>query len=58
MEEEKYEKLSNIACKLSGLTFVLVGYCRNFDEKVPEIANLIELSEILHKTSEKLFELL
>ena len=57
-EEENCNKLSDIACKLSSLTFVLVAYCKNFDETVPEVSNLIEFSEILHKTSEELFGLL
>lgn len=54
--EEK--KLTDLACKLYSMTFVLKGYCENFDEEIPEISNLIEFSEILHKTSKKLFDLL
>lgn len=58
MDDTQEKKLAELACKLSGMTFVLKGYCENFDEEVPEVSNLIEFSEILHETSRELFDLL
>lgn len=58
MDEAEEKKLAKLACKLYSMTFVLKGYCENFDEEIPEISNLIEFSEILHKTSKNLFDLL
>lgn len=58
MDEEREKKFTELACKLSGMTFVLKGYCENFYEDVPEITNLFEFSSILHEISEELFDLL
>jgi len=58
MEEEKYKKLSEITYQLSSMTFILNGYCENFEQEVPEIANLTAFVEILQRTSEKLYDLL
>ena len=56
MNEEESQKLQDIARKLTSMTFILNGYCRNFEE-VKEAESLIEFSEILHNTSEELFDL-
>lgn len=57
MDELKEEKLSEIARKMTGMTFVLRSYCEYY-ENIVELGNLIELSEIMHKTSHELFDLL
>lgn len=57
MDELKEEKLSEIARKLTSMTFVLCGYCEYY-ENVTELGNLIEFSEIMHKISRELFDLL
>jgi len=56
MNDEESEKLQEIARKLCSMTFILNGYCENF-EGIVEISNIIEFTEILHKASEKLFDL-
>jgi len=58
MNEDQGRKLSEIACKLSSLTFVLNGCCINYDGESIDLANLIEFTKILHETSEELFGLL
>ncbi len=55
MNEEETKRLSKIACKLSGMTFVLKGYCENFEE-ISQLSNLVEFSDILHLTSNQLFD--
>lgn len=57
MDELKEEKLSEIARKLTGMTFVLNSYCEYY-ENIEELGNLIELSGIMHQTSRELFDLL
>jgi len=57
MNEEETKKISKIACKLSGFTFILKGYCGNFED-ISEVSNLVDFSEILHDTSNELFDLL
>lgn len=57
MDELKEEKLSEIARKMKGMTFVLRSYCEYY-ENITELGNLIEFSEIMHKTSRELFDLL
>lgn len=57
MDELKKEKLSEIARKLTGMTFVLNSYCEYY-ENIEELSNLIELSGIMHQTSRELFDLL
>ena len=56
MNEEETKRLSKIACKLSGMTFILKGYCENFEE-ISQLSNLVEFSDILHLTSNQLFDL-
>ena len=58
MDEAENRKLSNIAIQLSSMTFVLNVYCENFEQEIPEFANLTAFTEMLHKTSEELYDLL
>lgn len=58
MDEENMKKLSKITCKLIGMTAVLHGYCENYSDDIPELANLVEFSEILNNTSQEIFHLL
>lgn len=58
MDEEKERKLAELARELSSLTFVLNGCCINYDGETADFANLVEFTNILHKTSDKLFDLL
>jgi len=58
MNDSEFEKLSELARQLTSMTFVLNGYCENFDGNGIEISNLIEFTKILYKTSNKLFDLL
>lgn len=57
MDELKEEKLSEIARKLTGMTFVLNSYCEYY-ENIEELSNLIEITGIMHQTSRELFDLL
>ncbi len=58
MNEAEYEKLSEIARRLSSMTFVLNGYCENFEQDMPEFANLTNFTKMLNKVSEELYGLL
>ncbi|MDD3435702.1 MAG: hypothetical protein PHC64_00965 [Candidatus Gastranaerophilales bacterium] len=58
MDDIESKRLSEITQELYSMTFILCGYCENYVEIVPEIAKLSEFSKILHKTSNKLFDLL
>jgi len=58
MDDETYEKLSDIACHLSGMTAILTAYCEHFDDKNKEVSNLVEFSQIMNKKTEEIFELL
>lgn len=57
MDEAKEEKLSEIARKLSGMSFVLNSYCE-YNDSIHELSNLVEFTEILYQTSMELFDLL
>ena len=57
MDNLKEEKLSEIASKLIGMSFVLNSYCEYY-ENIEELGNLVEFSAIMHKTSKELFDLL
>lgn len=57
MDELKEEKLPEIARKLKSMTFVLRSYCEYY-EKIGELGNLIEFSDIMYQTSRELFDLL
>jgi len=56
MDDEESRKLQEIARKLFSMTFILNGYCENFDGVI-EVSNIIEFTEVLHKTSRELFDL-
>lgn len=56
MDELKEEKLSEIARKLTGMSFVLNSYCEYY-ENIEELGNLIELTGIMYQTSKELFDL-
>ena len=58
MNEAEYEKLSEIARRPSSMTFVLNGYCENFEQDMPEFANLTNFTKMLNKVSEDLYGLL
>lgn len=58
MEEEERMKLSELACKLSSMTFVLKGCCESYEGELIDSANLIEFVKILHEISNELFILL
>lgn len=58
MDEEIYQKLSELANQLSSMTFVLNAYCENYEQSISEIAYLREFSHIMHKTAQKIYELL
>ncbi len=56
MDDVESRKLQEIARKLFSMTFILRGYCENFDTIV-ELSNMIEFAELLHNTSKELFDL-
>lgn len=56
MDDLKEEKLSEIARKLTGMSFVLNSYCEYY-ENIEELGNLIELTGIMYQTSKELFDL-
>jgi len=58
MEETENERLLNIALKLSSMTFILNGYCQNFEQEISEFAELMEFTHMLHETSKQLYDLL
>jgi hypothetical protein len=51
------EKLFEITHKLYSMTFVLLGYCENYEQKIPEFGKILTFLQILHETSEELFDL-
>jgi len=57
MDELKEEKLSEIARKLTRMSFVLNSYCEYY-ESIEELRNLIEFSDTMYQTSRELFDLL
>lgn len=58
MDEEIYKKLSELANQLSSMTFVLNAYCENYEQSISEIAYLTEFSQMMHKTAQKIYDLL
>ena len=53
----KSEKLYELTHKLYSMTFVLYGYCKNYEEDISEFAKLSTFSQVLHETSKELFDL-
>jgi hypothetical protein len=58
IEEEKEKILSEIACKLSSMTFILHGCCLYYEELELNSAKLVDFTKLLHDTSNELFDLL
>lgn len=58
MNEENQKKFSEIACKLSSMTFVLHGCCANYEELELNSARLVDFTKLLHETCNELFDLL
>jgi hypothetical protein len=57
MDDTELEKLAEITDKIYSMTFVLCGYCENYEQRIPEFAKLFEFSQILPDTSRDLFDL-
>ena len=57
MNDKENVKLSIIANQLSSMSFILNSYCESF-ESIKEISMLIEFTEILHKKTQEIYELL
>jgi hypothetical protein len=58
MDDMENKKLSELTNKITSMTFVLRGYCENYEQRIPEFAKLFEFTEILHNASNELFDLL
>lgn len=58
MDDNEYEKLSTIANQLTSMTFVLKSCCENYEQSIPEFAQLYEFTVMLHDTSNRICELL
>ena len=58
MNKENEKRLSELAGKLSSMTFVLPGCCMNYEGLELNSAKLVDFTEFLHEISNELFDLL
>ena len=58
MYNERERKLSEIACKLSSMAFVLNGCCENYEGQEIDTGKLTNFTKYLEETSLELFDLL
>lgn len=58
MFKEKERRLSEIACKLSSMTYVLHGCCLYYEGLEFNSAKLVDFTKDLHEISTELFDLL
>jgi hypothetical protein len=58
MNKENEQRLSELACKLSSMTFVLQGCCTNYEGLEFNSSKLVDFTKMLHETSNELFDLL
>lgn len=58
MYNEKEVKLSELACKLSSMTFALYGCCKWYEGDNFDTGNIVDITKILYNTTIELFDLL
>lgn len=58
MNEENEKRLSELACKLSSMVFVLKGCCMYYEGAEFDSAKLVDSLEILNGVSNELFDLM